>query len=105
MYYSNKSSQQYFLNTKFFIAIKLFLFISIILIINCTSSKEVLVVHRDNNQNALIKIYIQYPDKQVIKPFTIRGEGVPGLNWDRGIELDHLDDNLWGIIMKIHFQY
>ena len=44
-----------------------------------------------------LRVYIQYPDDQVVMPFTIRGSGIPGLSWDKGIELDHLKDNLWGI--------
>ena len=44
-----------------------------------------------------LRIYIQYPDDQVVMPFTIRGSGIPALSWSKGIELDHLKDNLWGI--------
>ena len=50
-----------------------------------------------NNTDAVVKIYIKYPDVKILKPFTIRGEGLPGLSWDHGLELDHLEDNLWGI--------
>jgi predicted alpha/beta superfamily hydrolase len=53
--------------------------------------------HNVNNIGAVVKIYIKYPDIKILKPFTIRGEGLPGLSWDHGLELDHLEDNLWGI--------